>query len=309
MKLEIISAKMTDPQARLMKKLVSQFKDSHKDVRINGPKFGKIADAILMSMKIDENHYVQFIKILLGNDINVLFTKNTNPKTKQIIEEFEGKRKEAELRKKLRLAEEDHALEASASGRKQNADKSITIQDVDRLIKEGNYQEILRISRSINCVPKVVEHAAASIGDAARNLIEELRFNGLGNKNKSDESIGKLISIASDKNLRVTNDISILKEAGSAAIEVAATNPDSVDELIKICNNNSLHHSVTVEAAVKFSELVFADEDYYKDDLDIAVRSLSTRWMNIAFDVAGRDMSSEDIEKYNQLLDYVDSKR
>lgn len=309
MKLEIISSKLNNAQAKLMKQLVDDFKESNRGVKISGPKFGKIADAILMSMKIDEAHYVKFLKILLGNDINVLFTKNTNPKTRQIVEEFEERRKEAELRHKLRKAEENHVLEASANEKKQNADKSITVQDIEKLIEEGNYNEIIRISKSINCIPKVIEHASSSIGTAARNKIEEHRFDGLSSKNKTEDAIIKLILIATDKNLRITNDINILKEAGEAAIEVAASNFETVDELIKICNNNALHHSVTICSAVKFAELAFENEEYYKDELEIAVKSLSIRWMNIAFDVARRDMSDDDLQKYNQLIDYVESNR
>jgi len=308
MKLEIISAKLTDSQAKLMKEIVIQFKASNKRTKISGPKFGKIANAILMSMKIDEDHYAKFVRIMLGNEISILFTKNTNPKTKEIITEYEEKRKEVEIRQKLRSAE-DNDVETSVNEKKLNADKSITVQDVEKLVKEGNYNEVMRISKSINCIPKVVEHAAASIGDAARNRIEELQFDGLSNKHKAAESITKLISIASDKNLRITNDIRILKDAGEAAIEVAASTFETVDELIKICNNNSLHHTVTIKSAVKFAELVFADPDYYEGELDIAVRSLSVRWMNIAFDVARGDMSDEELEKYNQLLNYIDTNR
>lgn len=309
MKQEVISAKLTDRQAKLVKEIIENFKERNKKTKISGPKFGKIADAILMSLKIDENHYIDFIKTMLGNDINILFTKNTNPKTKKIVEEFEEKRKEAEIRKKLRKAEENRSVDKPVVDQQQNTDKLITIKQVEKLVEQGKYQEVLRISKSINCIPKVVTFASESIGEAARNLIEELRFDGLSNKNKINDAITKLILVAADKSLRVTNDISILKEAGQAAIELAASNYETVDELIKICNNNALHHSVTIESAVKFAELVFADPDYYKDELDIAVRSLSVRWMNIAFDVARRDMNEEELEKYEQLIDHIENKR
>lgn len=308
MKQEVISAKMNDAQVKLTKNLVSEFKEANRDAKISGPKFGKIADAILMSLKIDEEHYIKFIKILLGNDIKVLFTKNSSPRTKQIIDEYESRKKEAELRNKLRQID-DKAAEAAANQPKANPDKDLTIQDIEKLINKGNYRELIRISKSINCPPKVCQYASENIAGAAKNSIEELVAQGIGNKNRATEVINKLLVIASDKDLRVTNDISILKDAGIAAIEVASSTDDTIDELIKICNNNALHHSVTVMSAVKFSETVFENEALYKDDIDIAVRSLSTRWMNIAYDVARRDMSEEDVKKFNQLLDYIDSKR
>lgn len=302
---EIISAKITQNQIKNVKMMVSKFLELNPKARITPPKFGQLGDGILFSFKIDIDHFSKMLLLFLENEINVLFAKNVTGKTKELIDDYENRKREIETKKRMR----DGDKEVSINEKKINNDKTITVEDVDKLIKLGDYSELIRISRSINCVPPVVEHAASNIKEAAQIAINQLEIEGLTSKYKAEDAIKKLLSIASDKNLLVTKDVQIFKDAGLAAINVIRSYKDLISELIKIANNNALHHSIVVEAIAVFSDIVFADEEFFKDDIQIALRSLSVRWLNIAYDVAHTNMSEDSKEKFNKLLDYILNKR
>ncbi len=305
MALEVISAKLLQEQISLVKALVTSYKNKFNSAKIAGPKFGKIGDEILMSVKIDANHYKDFLRLLLENNISILFTKHTPANTKDIIAEYQEKKKEAEVRQ--RMLEIDS--KPSENEKRINADKSITISDVENMVRQGNYEEIFRISRSIACQPAVMEKAQHSLAEAVRNAIDDLVVEGITNKELADGSIKKLIQIATDKKLRVARDVSFMKEAGLSAIDIAANFNETVYHLIDIANNNSLHHSVTIAAVIKLSGLIFEDEELFADEIEISLRKISVRWLNIAYDVAFPDLSDEEKEKFNKFVDFINSKR
>lgn len=301
---EILSAKINQAQVVVVKTLVTKFKELNPKAKVSSPKFGQLGDGVLFSVTIDVENYNKLLVLFLDNDIKILFTKNTSGKAKELIEQYEERKKELETKKRMRDAEADFS-----GDKKVNSDKSITLQDIEKMTNDGNYKELLRISKSINCAPAVVEQAILNIKDAAQVAIIKLEEEALFSKMKASDNIKELIHLASDKRLLITKDVDILKQAGFAAINLAKTYSDNTSDLITIANNNLLHHSVVVEAIVAFSEIVFADEDFFKDDITIALRSISVRWLNIAYDVAHVEMSDEKKAKFQKLLDYIYTKR
>lgn len=301
---EVVSAKLTDDQVKILKTLVAKFIEINPKCGISGPKFGQIGDGILMSLKIDSQYFEKFVKLLFDNSIPILFSKNMSSTRKEFLDELDKKKQELEAKQKLRDMDIDRTGD-SANEKKVNSDKAISLNDIEKLTKDGNYSELIRISRSINCSPPVIEKATASIKEAAFNAVNDLEIEGLSSKHFADDAVKKLIKIASDKQLVIVKDTTILKEAGRAAINIAQAYRDTTSNLIAIANNNALHHTVIVEAIVAFSEIVFADPEFFKDELEIAKRSISLRWLNIAYDVAHTEMSKEARDHFIKFQDFI----
>ena len=109
--------------------------------------------------------------------------------------------------------------------------------------------------------------------------------------------------------MKAMQKMDIVKKAGLTAIDICAMYFDFVKELIAISNHNKLHNLVNVRSAVKFSELVFSDEEKYQDFLSLAIRNLNVNWLNIAFEVVENELSLPEKKSFHRITSFVKETR
>ena len=297
MNFETISIKIEEKKLDNIRDLIKKIRNKFPDMFVGTLKYGTIGDDILISFKIDGNHYNTMIEKLSINNVKIL---TIDDKTKKIMEA--AKQKVPEITATKHKGWEDLKGEKAS-------DADGGLKSIHTLMKDGEYEELIRISRDISHGQHTVESAKNNIGNAVINAIQIAYDQGLLKKYLAQESINRLVKIASDTNLKSLQKIDLIKRAGMTAINLAANYKDFVEELIKLCNNATLHNIINIHAASKFAQIVFQDPEKWEEELDFAVKNVNTRWLSIAYDVVQDDMNQKEIDAFNQLIDYVKEKR
>jgi hypothetical protein len=270
-----------------------QFKNPN--LSIGTPKYGQLSNKMIISYKVPKEQHKEIVGLFLGRSIKII-SRNDDV---------------VNLMSSSRRGGDDSFSQANAPGNEIRMKKpTLTKAEVEENAQKGNYPEVLRVLKeTINYTPDVVERAKALLPEAISRGIKGAYNNGVAFQSKAEESVDALVKIASDSALKSLNRLDDMREAGFCAIELCARHVKHIDKLINICNNNTVPHIVNLKSAVKFSEVVFSDETKFRDDLDIAVRDLNNRWMDIAVDIAGRELNEEENELLNRLLGHIRSKR
>ncbi len=260
-------------------------------------RYGEIREQILISFRISKDHLHSVIEKLIINGIKIL------PTTDEIKDLVENKKK-------------DYISKLSPSSPGWNETKAktkkptVTITQLEELSDEGNYEEIIKISKDmINYGQELVDRAQKVLHKTVFTAIEKTYTEGQTSKVKAEDSIEKLIKIAAEPVLRIMQETTLIKEAGLFAIELSKKYPSLNDELIKIANNNKIHNITNVKAVVAFAELLKTENVDNSEIINYAVKEINLRWLSIALDVAQTSLTDEELKLYNDFIDYVHTKR
>ena len=128
-----------------------------------------------------------------------------------------------------------------------------------------------------------------------------MKKDGTIKKSKANDNIPILLQIASSEKLKSAYFIDIMKEAGSAAIEICSIYPDYVGELVIISNDRRVPNIINLRAAAKFSEVALANPVKYKKDITIAKKRLNKKWLENIFDVAGYELTDDEKEYLKEI--------
>jgi hypothetical protein len=291
---EAISAKADKNEIERIKLIIDRLKEKNPTLVVTPLRFGKIGDNIIVTFKVDSFNHKALVEKLVVNNVKLL---SNDQKTQKIIDTA-----------KANLT--NNALKNS-KGWDDVKDKNLG-GDQKRLsdfINEGNYNEVIRISRTISLGREAVETAKNNIDNAIERCINFAFSEGMNKKFDVEKNIQKLVQVASDNNLKLMNKIDYMKQAGFNAIAVCANNKSCVGELIGICNNSALHNLINIKAAVKLAEIILVDPESYKEDVTIAVKTLNTRWLQIALNVVMKDLEEREIILFNKLIDFINERR
>ncbi len=274
-----------------------QFKNP--DLSIGSPRYGQLSNRMIISYRVPKNQHKQIVSLFTMRDLKIITRDEdvlniiSNTRKTIIAENISSGQTQP-------LSENDSKIKKPTMG----------IVELEDFAKRGNYQEIIKISKDIiNYGTDMVDRAKNVLSEAVKVSITNAYNSGMMYPSKVDESVDLLLKIASDVNLKSMNKMDILRQAGMLSIDICVKHIKYIDKLISICNFNSIPHIINLKAAVKFSEVVFENKEQFKDDLDIAVRDLNNKWIAICNDVAGRELSAEEVTALNKLLDYVQLKR
>ncbi len=134
-----------------------------------------------------------------------------------------------------------------------------------------------------------------------KDFIGTLKKEGSIKRAKANDNIPLLLQIASSEKLKSASFIDVMKEAGSAAIEICSIYPDYVGELVIISNDRRVPNIISLRAAAKFAEVAFGDRKKYAKDITIAKRRINKKWLENIFDVAGFELTDAEREYLKEI--------
>jgi len=182
-------------------------------------------------------------------------------------------------------------------------------QTLEDLIEEGNYVELLAISKDIRQEPNKKLKAEVGVPRAVKIAIDYALDKGLNGKSFAFRSLDELIKLATNPELKQLGINDLLIRSGNNAIEICTTYDDFADDLVKIANNIKLHNSVNIKAIIKFSQIVLSDPEKYTLDIDFAIKNMNIRWLRIAFDAVENSITQEEKNDFNNIIDFIEEKR
>jgi hypothetical protein len=289
MEYEIISILTNKAGLADILNLVKSIQEKNPELGIGTPRYGQLSDKMIVSYRVPKPQAKRIAELfsfkniqMTGKDENILSIINSvkNAQQGSKIPGVEGRR------------------------------VAIGAGELDELVKKGYYQEVLKISKDISSFGhEISNQAKALLTDAIQAAIDVAHHNGFSFQSKAEDSIDNLAKIACDQNLKNLNKADLMRLAGTEAINLCIKYPKHLDKLILICNNSGMPQFINLKAAAVFSEIVFGDEVKYKIDIAIAVRDLNTKWLAIAYDMAGQLLNSNENEAFKKLTSFINRNR
>jgi hypothetical protein len=275
-----------------IKSILKFLKERYSELLIVQFRAGLIGDNTIISFKVNSEYYPIVLEKLAFNDIQIIM------KDKEEANFIENKKEQK--RRKLRA----QGWSEISSNKKQ-----ITIEELKRFSDEGKIKEIILeakggIRSSLEITEKARKLLSATVKIAIKNLINYAEEK-LG---KRPDAIDQLILIATDKDLKLLRKIDETNEAGLAAIQISLTHQNYYEYLIKIANNTKLNNFINIKAANSLAELYLRNSDE-EIQLPDVIKDINTRWLRIAFESAKKNLSYEEIEKFEHFVEFIEESR
>lgn len=282
-------------ELKLIKDIITKFEKIMPHLKFASKHIGELSDRIVVSIKIDVANYEKIVEILIMNGIKVLAGDD---KTKNLIDKIKNKLKDV-------IEEEDYELENKA------ALTPISDDELTKLAKEGKYEEIRRLSKNIiNFSENFIKTISDLLELAIKNAIEIEVNNVKKDKNNIEESLARLIKIASDLSIRTFNKNDLSIYAGFEAIKICEDNYKYFSYLIDIANKNNLPVIVNIQAVLKFVEMINNDFEFFKEEIEYAKKNLNIRWLDNIYEIVEATLSKDQILAYSNFLKYlIDQKK
>jgi alkylhydroperoxidase/carboxymuconolactone decarboxylase family protein YurZ len=176
---------------------------------------------------------------------------------------------------------------------------------LDKLVDEGNYSELIKISKDITYAPETIMKAKANISRAVTNAIIKNLENVSSYKSSIDVAVKELLNLASDNQLHYHNCTDLMLQAANVAFELCTKNSDAIKTLVKISNQKHLDSIINLKAAAKFGEIALSDEKKYDSHIKIAVKELNIRWLTNLIEPFRDKLSEEENDAINRLIDRI----
>lgn len=293
MDFETIVALADQKEIKVIKDIIKTLSEKIDHLVVTPLRIGKLGDETVVTFKVDKPHFKFLIEKMTFNNIRIL---SNDQKVRQVIDSAKAK--------------PAPTVPVESKGWDDIKERPRGLQEnLEDCIRDGNYEEVIKISRNIAYGQEVVEKAKKSITETVNIAIEKNYNEAITRKYETGKCVERLIKIASDNNLKMLQKIDLIKQAGINAVDACAINPDYVGELIKMANNTSLHNLVNFKAAVKFAEVVLPEQEKFKQEIDIAVRNLNIRWLSLALDVVMNELESNEITLFENLVSFIKEKR
>lgn len=293
MEFESINTLVSEKQLKTMENILETLAQKIPQLTITPIKYGKIGNEILTSFKVNEEHYQFIIEKLTINGI-------------QVVTQDERARQFVDIAKtRIRESGTGNMMHWGNKNKSKNVEK----KSIDELSAEGDYAEVIRISRDITLPKEESNRAKLSIDRAIQSAISIAYSEAYSKKIDIHKNLDRLIQIASDGNLNVLQKIEFMKQAGLLAVQICARYTDYVADLISICNNNKLHNIICIRAAITFHDIVFQNKDSFKEEIVIARKKLNTRWLLIAINSVEPELSHLEKASFNALVNFINTNR
>jgi len=285
MQLKKIVVKVGERELNQVKSVLKSFKESKQDATISSLRHGSLGDDTLVSFNVEEQYYNYLVEKLTLFGIKVL----------RPISKTEKDKVQVMVKQKLNVSNYNH------TGSNKSV-KETPASILDGSIERGDYEKLIQMSKDFRSGHELIKKAKDNIENTVISAINSAYDKALKSKFEINTSFNQLIKIASDKNLKVMNLINHQKSAGFYAVKICAAYREYINLLIQICNNNAIPNIVCVKAAVELSNMVLLDEN---EDIEYAVRYLNVKWLQIAFDIAGNEISQQEKDSVRELITNV----
>lgn len=295
MMFEKVVVKATGTEVTKLRELLRRLEDSISDLILGPLLIGELGEDFIISFNIDDKHYRMIIEKLTMNQLKVL---TLDDKILDIINatpmnvNIETRLKEIQERNQLKLSPDD-----------------ILQQSLEGAIQSGEYEKVIQTALDIRNTIEIIERAKNNISYSAFIAIEKAYHKALEKKYEVPKSFTRLIEISTDNKLKTLQFTELLKYSGARAVSISALHKEHFKKLIQLCNDSKLLNYVNIKAAVKFSEIALQNPEQYRSEIDLAIRELNIKWLQIVFDIASNEFSEEEQKQFNQLLDFIRTKR
>lgn len=182
-----------------------------------------------------------------------------------------------------------------------------THPSLDKLIIEGNYQELARIAKDVTYSPETIQKARAGLSRAVTNTIIKTIENVSKYRISVDKGIEKLLDIATDNDLKFLKQHELMLQAANVAFELCLKNNESITNLIRISNLKNVDIIINLKAAAKFSEIALADEEKYQNQIKQATKELNIRWLTNLVEPFRDKLSDEENQNIDKLIEHIKS--
>lgn len=182
-----------------------------------------------------------------------------------------------------------------------------THSGLEKLITEGNYSELIKVSKDITYSPETIKSARSGVSRAVTNCMIKTIENVSKYKITVDEGIKTLLAMATDNDLKYLKQDELMMQAANVAFELCTKNNEAVSNLIKISNQKNVDYLINLKAAAKFSEIALGDENKYKNQIKTATKELNVRWLMNLVEPFRDKLSEEENENIDKLINYIKS--
>jgi hypothetical protein len=180
----------------ILKDLIHTFKDLKPGLVISSLRYENIGVEVIVSFRIDTESYPFMIEKLIYNNIRLMIFDKRNEDLMESI------------KNKIHQTNTDfigwRSSKSSGSTRK--------TKSIEELVENGNYKEVIRQSKNFTSGSTLAEKAKINISNAVYVAIDAAFQDGLKNQIEVDNSLTKLLEIASDRNLKILSKIDEMKK-------------------------------------------------------------------------------------------------
>jgi hypothetical protein len=284
-----------DENLELAKEIIQAVQSRAKETIQGSFRYEKKGNANLVSISIDSKYFNHLTELLLVNGLDVVAT---NPETRVLVDMIKQKR---QISGKIPIQTPDEKL----SGNVFTADKALS-----DAVSKGNYKEVINIARNVSAGQGTIQSAKASIDIAVMKAVSSaVTSAGYVTGSEIKPFTDKLIDIASDPLLKAMQKTEVMNKAGEAAIALFSIKENCLKELIPLANNSSVTHYISLRATLALARTILTDKSSYKKEIEAAKKTLNSRRLQIALDIARKDFQSSDIEILNIFFNILDSMR
>lgn len=278
---------------RIKQELQSLMK-SEAGISISQLRFGSLGDEVIMSFNIDDDHYQLIFEKMKQFGANLLM-----PVIKKVTENTVGN----DISKQSHT---DTVLYSYKSTTNAKQNPSIILE---KAIKDGDYETLIKVSKDVRNRPELTRKAKDNIYNVVVKEIEKVYELGKKSGISRRDCIERLIKISADKDIKAMYKIDALKFAGLMAVNLCALSIDYISYLVKICNNNAVQKIVNVKAVIALSGLLLPEVDSTMEELDYLAKYLNINWLLIAYDVVIVELSTDEKDKFIQLINAVKGRK
>jgi len=288
-----ITAIVKGKELAVVKSLLKVIKERHSDFTVKKFKTGTVGDKTLITFRVDDRYFKNVLEKFAFNDIPIM------NREKEVID-FIEERKEHK-KKKLR-----NSGWANIKSHKEN----ISAEELEKFAQNGEFDKILKETRAvIGSDIEIVKKAKLLLSASVNKAIEMIFEDALNNRSKVEESIDKLLRIASNTELKNIQKQKERIKAGKTAIKLCYMFEEYQTELIRIANHNKINNEVNIKAVIRFSEIVKSQKNNLSEEILDSLKLLNTRWIRIAYDSIETKLKKKEINSFNYLVNFIDKIR
>lgn len=289
-----INALADKKQILVIKDIIDKLSERLPNLIVTSFKLGKIGENTMVSFKVEKSCYKILVEKLTFNNIRIVMPDEN---TKEVVDTAKNQARSIPL------------VMGKPRGGANKPSQDEQKKTLEEYIRDGDYREVIRISRTVTEEKDIIEKAKNSIADTISRAINNAYNDALTKKYDIAVNLEKLIKIAADSNIKMLQRMDLLKDAGLKAITICAGNKDYVGDLISLANNNALHNLVNIKAAIKFAEVVLPNKDIYRNDLNMAIKNMNTRWLSIISAGFTNELNAEEMKLFEKLIQYIQNHR
>ncbi len=290
MSVEKITIVTDEKNLKRVEKVIDSIRQINQSLIVGKITYGQVGKDTLLSFDTDKQYYNFMKDKLHKNRIKVV--SNVEPIN--------------EIKLSMEQRKASSITKWRSKGEKKNPEEQTPIE---KTAEEGNYSQLIKIIKEIRSGQQNIDDAKNLLPKALKTAIEKAVADFNKYEHRQSDIIDLLLDISSNSFLQAPRYTHFRKKAAEAVVELVACRRSQLYVLINICNNTKIDYIGSVKSAVKFVEKTFAEPDVFDSDIEYAVQNLNLRHLLLAYPMVEHELSDEEIDSFNQLVDFIQSKK